>query len=136
MKRELFRSVVVIPAVEEKAVDREGFLSGILSYSAGTFSGDPDSVSLSLSLEHADTADGEFTAVSDTMLNPEQASEKGGIPDMEISSGEARQVQLDLLGCKRFIKITPSVSFKGGTSPAATGASCVLVLGDPVDSPV
>ena len=45
-------------------------------------------------------------------------------------------MDLDLLGCKRFIKITPSVTFEGGTSPAASGAVYALALGDPAVSPV
>ena len=37
--------------------------------------------------------------------------------------------------CKRFVKITGTVSFTGGTTPAAT-ATYALALGDPAQEPV
>jgi len=42
---------------------------------------------------------------------------------------------IDLTGCKRFVKITGTVSFTGGTTPAAT-ATYALALGDPAQEPV
>ncbi len=136
MKRELFKNVRVIPSADGKVVDREEFLSGVLAVSVGTFSGSPDSAVLSLTFEHSDTVDGEFVAVPDTMLNPEQATKNGGIPQKPVSSGEEILIDLDLLGCKRYVKVGIKVTFSGGTNPAAAGSSCVMVLGDPVQSPV
>ena len=40
-----------------------------------------------------------------------------------------------MTGCKRFVKITGTVSFTGGTTPAAT-ATYALALGDPAQEPV
>ncbi len=37
--------------------------------------------------------------------------------------------QIDLIACKRYVKVTATPAFTGGTSPAAT-ASYALVLGD------
>ena len=45
-------------------------------------------------------------------------------------------MNLDLLGCKRFIKITPAITFTGGESPAAASAAYALVMGDPAQAPV
>ena len=136
MKRALFKTVSLIPSPEGKSIDREGFLSAVLAVSVGKITGSPTAAVLSVKVEHADQADGEFEAVPDTMLNPEQATREGGIPDRKITGGEELSMDLDLLGCKRFIKITPSVTFEGGTSPAASGAVYALALGDPAVSPV
>ena len=136
MKRTLFKTVSLIPAPEGQAVDREGFLSAVLAVSVGEITGSPDAAVLSVKVEHADQADGEFAAVPDTMLNPEQATLEGGIPDRKIAGAEELSLDLDLLGCKRFIKVTPSITFEGGTSPAASRASYALALGDSVKNPV
>lgn len=136
MKRQLFKNVSVVVTPSGKVVDREGFLSAILAVSVGEVTGTPDKVTLSVKLEHADTKDGEFKEVPDTMLNPEQATVQGGIPDREIESGQELAIDIDLLGCKKFIKVTPTITFKGGTTPAAAGAGYAMVLGDPSESPV
>ena len=49
--------------------------------------------------------------------------------------GSEAQIGIDLTGCKRFVKITGTVSFTGGTTPAAT-ATYALALGDPAQEPV
>ncbi len=136
MKRVLFKTVSLIPSPEGRAIDREGFLSAVLAVSVGEITGNPTAAVLSVKVEHADQADGEFATVSDTMLNPEQATLDGGIPDREIAGTEELSLDLDLLGCKRFIKVTPSITFEGGTSPAASGTAYALALGDSVKNPV
>lgn len=136
MKRALFKTVSLIPGPEGKAINREGFLSAVLAVSVGQITGSPTEAVLSVKIEHADQADGEFKAVPDTMLNPEQATKEGGIPDREITGGEELSLDLDLLGCKQFIKITPSITFKGGTSPAVSKVAYALALGDSVKNPV
>ena len=50
-------------------------------------------------------------------------------------SPTAATLKLALTGCKRFVKITGTVSFTGGTTPAAT-ATYALALGDPAQEPV
>ena len=54
--------------------------------------------------------------------------------DIPVTGSEA-QIGIDLTGCKRFVKITGTVSFTGGTTPAAT-ATYALALGDPAQEPV
>lgn len=135
MKRELLDNVKVIPGAAGKVIDRGGFLSAVLAVSVGEFEGEPDGAVLSLLMEHADTADGEFLPVADTMVNPEQMVPAGGIPDREIADGEELSLNLDLVGCKRYIRITPGIAFTGGTSPDAADAAYALVLGDPNVSP-
>lgn len=133
MKRELFKNIEVTVSPEGKAIDRQGFLSAVLAVSVGEITGKPDKAVLSVKLEHGDSADGAFTEVTDTMLDPERASEDGKIPDREVESGSRGELQMDLLGCKQYIKVTPVISFEGGTSPAAA-AAYALVLGDPASS--
>jgi len=130
MKRELFKNIAVTVSPEGKAIDRQGFFSAVLAVSVGEITGEPDKCLLSVKLEHGDSADGTFTEVTDAMLDPERASEDGKIPDREVESGSSGEIQMDLLGCKQYIKMTPSISFEGGTSPTAA-ATYALVLGDP-----
>ena len=74
--------------------------------------------------------------VPDSKLDPDTTTSDGILKEISVTSGEEIKMNLDLLGCKRYIKITPTISFTGGTSPAASGAAYALVLGDPVLAPV
>ena len=136
MKRELFDNVSVVVVASGAGVDRDGFLSAVFAASVGAITGSPTSAKLTVKVEHCDTADGTFELASDTMLDPEHMTAGGVLKEIAVESKDALQMNLDLLGCKRYIKITPSISFTGGTSPAAGAAAYALVLGDPVGSPV
>ena len=135
MKRELFDNVSVVIG-SGKAVDREGYLSAVFAASVGTITGSPTEAKLKLVVEHSDTADGTFEVVPDTKLEPESTSADGVVKNIVVADNDVLQVNLDLLGCKRYIKVTPTITFTGGTSPAAADASYALVLGDPVIAPV
>lgn len=136
MKRELFDNVMVIANASGAVVDRDGYLSAVFAADVGSFTGDPTGATLSIKVEHCDTDNGSFTVVPDTKLDPEHTSTEGKLPDITVADGDAVQVNIDLLGCKRYIKITPTISFEGGTSPSAGSAAYVLVLGDPAEAPV
>lgn len=136
MKRELFDNVMVIPGASGAVIDRHGFLSAVFAADVGSFTGDPTGASLSIKVEHCDTANGSFAAVPDKKLDPEHASEGGVLPAVAVAADETVQFNLDLLGCKRYIKITPTITFEGGTSPAAGSAAYALVLGDAAEAPV
>lgn len=136
MKRELFDNVMVIPNASGAVIDREGFLSAVFAADVGSFTGDPTSASLSIKVEHCDTDSGSFEAVPDTKLDPEHTAVNGVLPAIAVNDGEIVQVNLDLLGCKRYIKVTSTISLEGGTSPAASSAAYALVLGDPTEAPV
>lgn len=135
MKRELFDNVAVVIG-SGKAVDREGFLSAVFAASVGTITGSPTAAKLSVKVEHCDTEDGTFEVVPDTKLDPDATTLNGILGECAVSSNDEVKMNLDLLGCKRYIKITPTISFTGGTSPAAGGAAYALILGDPVQAPV
>ena len=136
MKRELFDNVMVIVNASGEVIDREGFLSAVFAADIGSFTGEPTGATLLVKVEHCDTDSGSFEAVPDTKLDPEHTSKDGVLPAIPVADGEAVQVNIDLLGCKRYIKITPTISFEGGTSPAAGSAAYSLVLGDPAEAPV
>lgn len=136
MKRELLKNIAVKLSPSGKAIDREGFLSAVLAVSVGSITGDPDSATLTVELTHADTADGDFAPVPDKMIDPERMVWEGGIRKIMVSDQEELCLSVDLLGCKRFIKVTPAITFMGGTTPKADTAAYALILGDPVSSPV
>ena len=136
MKRELFDNVMVIANASRAVIDREGYLSAVFAADVGSFTGEPTGATLSIKVEHCDTDSGSFVAVPDTKLDPEHTSVEGKLPDIAVADGDAVQVNIDLLGCKRYIKITPTISFEGGTSPSAGSATYALVLGDPAEAPV
>lgn len=135
MKRTLFDNVAVVIGAE-KAVDREGFLSAVFAVSVGAITGTPTAAKLSVKVEHCDTAAGEFEPVPDTKMDPDATTLNGILKEVAVSSGQELKMNLDLLGCKRYIKITPTISFTGGSSPAAANAAYALVMGDPTQAPV
>ena len=109
MKRELFDTVAVVIG-SGKAVDREGFLSAVFAASVGTITGSPTAAKLSVKVEHCDTEDGTFEVVPDTKLDPDATTLNGILGECAVSSSDEVKMNLDLLGCKRYIKITPTIS--------------------------
>ena len=127
MRRALFDTVSVVIG-SGKVVDREGFLSAVYAASIGSITGSPTAAKLTVKVEHCDTKDGTFEVVPDSKLDPDTTTSDGILKEISVN--------LDLVGCKRYIKITPTISFTGGTSPAASGAAYALVLGDLAQAPV
>lgn len=137
MKRELFDNVKLIVKADNAVIDRIGCLSGILAVSVGAITGNPTASDLSISITHADTEDGTFKPVIDAMIGMEEHPAKDGVLNkIAVKANDELSINLDLIGCKQFIKITPTIKFTGGTSPAAANASYALVLGDPSNNPV
>ncbi|WP_313152074.1 hypothetical protein [Lacrimispora sp.] len=132
MKRELFDNVKLIVKADNAVIDRIGCLSGVLAVSVGAITGNPTASDLSITITHADTEDGTFKPVADAMIGMEEHPSKEGVFNkIAVKSDDQIAINLDLLGCKQFIKITPSIKFTGGSTPAAANASYALVLGDP-----
>jgi hypothetical protein len=137
MKRELFDNVKLVVKADNAVIDRIGCLSGVLAVSVGAITGNPTASDLSIAISHADTEDGTFKPVTDAMIGMEEHPSKDGVLNkIAVKSNDMLSINLDLLGCKQFIKITPSIKFTGGSTPAATNASYALVLGDPSNSPL
>lgn len=118
MKRALIETVKVYPYTSGAVIDREGFLSAILGASvtaAGT---------LSVEVTHSDTSDGSFAVVDDAFVGVGKA-----LAEVDVAADSIINFDLDLLGCKRYVKLT----ITAGGSAAATYA---IALGDKNEQPV
>ncbi len=123
MKRNLYDSIKLIQSASGSAVDRGGCLSAIFTADVSAISGSPTASSIELAVAHCDTSDGTFETVSDSALFV------GCKAAQDIAASKQYMWQLDLIACKRYVKVTATPKFTGGTTPAAT-AVYALVLGD------
>lgn len=71
---------------------------------------------------HCDTQDGDFVAVDDAYIGID-----GPLRETAVKTGDMLNIDIDLLGCKDYIKITPTTE--------AT-VEYAVVLGDPAQAPV
>lgn len=130
MKRALFDTVAVLPFESGDITPRLGYESAILAVTVAS------GASATVKVEHSDAEDGTFVQVPDSRLfidNPVNTDGNAildNTEDVEAAEGESIQdgvfnLNIDLIGCKEFIKITVT----GGTAGA-------LALGDATDHPV
>lgn len=126
MKRELIQNVKAIPYTSGTVIDRAGFLSAVLAVSALAAG------NVKLEVTHADTATGTFEAVKDDLVVVDGSSE---IKDLKV--GDIANFDLDLAGCKPFVKLTLSgTAAATGSGDTAKTAACAVVLGDSTVQPV
>ena len=126
MKRELFQNVKAIPYTSGTVIDRTGFLSAVVAVSAVAAG------NVKLAVTHADTSDGTFEAVTDERLLLDGAAE---VADLKV--GDIANFDLDLVGCKNFVKVTLSGDAAAtGSGDTAKAAACSVVLGDHYAQPV
>lgn len=126
MKRELLQNVKVQPYTSGEVIDRAGFLSGIIAVAA-VAAGD-----VKVAVTHCDTATGTFEDVAD-----EKLFVGGGDEAKDLKVAEVANFDLDLVGCKQFIKITLSgTAAATGSGESAKTAACAVVLGDTSVQPV
>lgn len=126
MKRELIQNVKVVPYTSGDAIDREGFLSAVLSAKAVAAG------NLKIAVTHADTSTGTFEAVPDACLVVGGGEEVSGLKVNDIANFD-----IDLVGCKQFVKFTLSGDAAAtGSGDTAKAAPCAVVLGDPAQAPV
>lgn len=123
MKRNLYNSIKVAQGANGAAVDREGYLSAIFTADVSAISGSPTASAMELAVSHCDTSGGVFEAVPDDCLFVGCAARQ------DIAASQQAVWQIDLIACKKYVKVTATPDFTGGTSPAAT-ATYALVLGD------
>lgn len=137
MKRELLQNVKVQPYTSADVIDRYGFLSGILAVKVGTPTGSPTSLEVKLTLTESDEQDGTYAAVADRKAVIDKALDDNGSISVEtaVDGGGLVNFDLDLIGCKQYIKATVEVVCTGGTSAACT-ATAAIVLGDSAEQPV
>lgn len=134
MKRALLENQKVI--LNPGIIDREGFLSAVFAWKV---SGEvPEGTTASVMVTHSDTEDGEFEPVTDAEVYPRyRADDKkpGLLSGIAVSGDEDANVDIDLLGCRRFVKIAVSFLDKDNGNAEVTHVSAV-VLGDSVKVPV
>lgn len=121
MKRALFDTVTVLPFTSGSIVYRLGYESAVLALSVAA------GKKATVKVEHCDTKDGTFAKVEDSRLfvdNPVNADGEA-IVENEAEAEAVANLDIDLIGCKSFVKITVT----GGTAGA-------LALGDATDCPV
>ena len=126
MKRNLIQNVKAIPYTSGEAIDRAGFLSAVCAVKAAAAG------NMKVAVTHADTSTGTFEAVPDACLFV-----GGGDEAKDLKAGDIANFDLDLLGCKNFIKVTLSGdAAASGSGDSAKTAACAVVLGDHHTQPV
>ncbi len=128
MKRTLLENNKVI--ISPDIVDRHKFLSAILAIKAA---GVTEGATVSIGFKHCDTEDGEFEAVTDTEVCPGFKIDPGTgmLSGVAVTDSEDINIDIDLIGCRRFVKIM--VSADGADSASVQTA---IVLGDSSEAPV
>lgn len=119
MKRNLYGSIKAMPYTSGKAVDRKGYLSAVLA--AGAKRG-PERW-----LWPSPSATQRAAPLRQWRMNVWPMGRD--LSSIAVGQNELVAVDLDLVGCKQYIKVTVTP----GGSAAATYA---LVLGDPARMPV
>lgn len=137
MKRELLENVKVQPYTSGDAIDREGYLSAVLGVSLGAATGTPAGITVKVTFTECDTEGGSYTPVADKLVVPGKTTDDTGAVTIEAdpAGSELHNIDIDLVGCKQFIKPTVAVEYTGGTSPSCT-ATCAIALGDKNVQPV
>ena len=138
MKRALIQSVKVTPYTSEDAINREGFLSGILAVKVGSPSGSPTGLAVKLTITESDQQSTGFAPVKDKLVCVGNAPlDDAGVISASTAAegGDLVNFDLDLVGLKQYVKVKVEVTCTGGTSPACT-ATAALALGDAAEVPV
>lgn len=122
MKRVLFDTVSVLPFSSGSVIDRTGCESAILALTIAA------GAQATVKVEHCDEETGEFVIVPDSRLfidNPVDAATSAAIVKNESEAEAVANLDIDLIGCKAFVKITVT----GGEAGA-------IALGDAANQPV
>lgn len=138
MKRALIQSVKVTPYTSEAAINREGFLSGILAVKVGSPSGTPTGMAVKLTITESDQQSGSYTPVKDKLVCVGNAPlDNAGMISVttDAAGGELVNFDLDLVGLKQYIKVNVEISCSGD-STSSCEATAALALGDASEVPV
>ena len=138
MKRALIQSVKVTPYTSEDAINREGFLSGILAVRVGSPSGSPTGLAVKLTITESYQQSTGFAPVKDKLVCVGNAPlDDAGVISASTAAegGELVNFDLDLVGLKQYVKVKVEVTCTGGSSPSCT-ATAALALGDASEVPV
>lgn len=112
--------LAVIPAefgnagtVNGPGIDRKGYLSAVFQCLVGASTGTPSSISIAFQVEESDD-NSTFAAVSGVLATVTTAS-------------TCTEINVDLSGRKRYIRLVPTATLSGGSTPKTKlAASCVL----------
>lgn len=142
MKRALIQSVKVTPYTSEDAINREGFLSGILAVKVGSPTGSPtgspSGLAVKLTITESDQRDSGYAPVKDKLVCVGNAplDAAGAISvSTDAKGGELVNFDLDLVGLKQYVKVKVEMVCTDGSSPSCT-ATAALALGDASEVPV
>lgn len=112
MRRALFDRTVVLPYTPGEVINRDRALSIVLGVACSAAT---DTPTIKVTLTECDTEDGTFTPVTDELAVPTEP--------IELTEDEADMINIDVVGCKQFVKITPTIT---GTATCAYA----IALGD------
>lgn len=107
MKRVLLENHKVL--INPSIIDRQQFLSAVLALKVeGTVA---DGTTVTIKFEHCDTAEGTFAPVTDSefCLSARIDNKTGTLSGLAMKANEDVNIDLDLIGCKQFIKITAKI---------------------------
>ena len=135
MKRALIQSVKVTPYTSEDAINREGFLSGILAVKVGSPSGSPTGMAVKLTITESDQSDTGYAPVKDKLVCVGNAPLDDAGAISVTTDAELVNFDLDLVGLKQYVKVKVEITCSGGTSPECE-ATAALALGDASEVPV
>jgi len=125
MKRAIFQNIKTVPYESGDVIDRANYLSLIFAAAIVTAG------KLTLTVTHSDDG-ATFTPAKDTRLeaNDSGTVTTGGVISIDaVGAGDLINVDIDLVGCKQFVKIAVS-----GT--AEEDATYAYTLGDAQYAPV
>jgi hypothetical protein len=105
------------------SIDRLGFHSAVIEHICGDATGSPSAQSVASKLQHSDATGSGFADVSPAVA-----------PAALTANDTEAEVNVDLSGLKRYIRVVTTVSFTAGTSPAIPVAA-VVVLGGAESTP-
>lgn len=137
MKRALIQNVKVTPYTSEDVINREGFLSAVLGVLVGTPTDTPTGMAVKLTVTESDEEAGSYTPAADKLIPIDKALDADGAisVDTDAAGGALVDFDLDLVGCKQFVKIKFEIVCTGGSTPSCT-ATAALALGDASEVPV
>ena len=121
MKRALIQSVKVTPYTSEDAINREGFLSGILAVKVGSPTGSPTGLAVKLTITESDQSGSGYAPVKDKLVCVGNAplDDAGAISvTTDAAGGELVNFDLDLVGLKQYVKVKVEITCSGGTTMA------------------
>lgn len=104
-------------------IDRFGFNSAVAVFVTGAISGAPTATSVACKVQHGDAADG---------------SDMADIPGATATITTAdtiAEINVDCRGLKRYIRVSETTTFTGGTTPSILIAA-VVTLGQAREIPV